>query len=48
MYGRSGLEGIRRALKGREREWGMWPEERFGRGSGAEPVHLQSIRVRKV
>lgn len=30
----------RNALKGREKEWGMWPEERPGRGSGSEPRYL--------
>ena len=31
--------------KGSEKELGMWPEGRPGRGSGSEPVYLQCRRI---
>ncbi len=34
----------RKEVKGRERECGMWPEERPARGSGSRPVNLYSGR----
>jgi hypothetical protein len=39
-----GEGGETRAVNGKEREWGMCPEEREGRGSGASPVHLSDKR----
>ena len=34
----------RKEVKGMEKEWGMCPEERPGRGSGSFPENLTHIR----
>lgn len=35
-----GEGGEIRDVNGSERECGMWPDDRDGRGSGESPVHL--------
>lgn len=34
----------RKVLNGREKEWGMWPDESPGRGSGSVPRYLREQR----